>query len=380
MSKWDGKYVIGLTGNIGTGKTVVRRMLEHLGAYGIDADALSHRVIARGGPGYKKVLEVFGQWLMGADGEIDRKKLGRVVFDDPAALKRLEAIIHPYVIQAIDILISRATQSVIAVEAIKLDDLRLDKTCDSIWVTIAPLDTQLTRLQERRKMSRHEAMQRINAQPTKEARVASSSVIIKNDGSFEETWAAVNAAWKRFVPAEVSAPATVVVPRKQTSVGVMSVLRGKPRHSSEIAQLLNQVNVGAHLSRMDIMAAFGEKAFLLLQVGESLQGLIAWQVENLVSLTHDIVLNPSIPPEQALPLLFNEMEKASKDLQAEAALVFVPDALTKFAEVWKGLGYAQRDPVTLGVTAWQQAAQDAQPENTVLFFKQLRVDRVLRPM
>jgi dephospho-CoA kinase len=160
----------------------------------------------------------------------------------------------------------------------------------------------------------------------------------------------------------------------------MSVLRGKPRHSSEIAQLLNQVNAGAHLSRMDIMAAFGEKAFLLFQVGESLQGLIAWQVENLVSLTHDIVLNPSIPPEQALPLLFNEMEKASKDLQAEAALVFVPDALTKFAEVWKGLGYAQRDPASLGVTAWQQAAQDAQPESTVLFFKQLRVDRVLRPM
>ena len=380
MSKWKGKYVIGLTGNIGTGKTVVRRMLEHLGAYGIDADALSHRVIAKGGPGYNKVLETFGQWVLGADGEIDRQKLGRVVFDDPTALKRLEGIIHPYVIQAIDILINRATQSVIVVEAIKLEDLVLDKACDSIWVTTAQLETQLTRLQEKRKISRHEALQRMKSQPTKEARVASSSVIIKNDGSFEDTWAAVNAAWKRFVPADVSVPETVIVPRKQTSVGVISVLRGKPRHSDEIAQLMNQLDSGGHLTRMDIMAAFGEKAFLLLQVGESLQGLIAWQVENLVSLTHDIILDVSIPPEQALPLLFKEMENASRDLQAEAALVFVPDQLAKYTGVWEGLGYAQREPASLGVTAWQQAARDAQPENTVLFFKQLRVDRVLRPM
>jgi dephospho-CoA kinase len=92
------------------------------------------------------------------------------------------------------------------------------------------------------------------------------------------------------------------------------------------------------------------------------------------------VLDASVPLEQALPLLFKEMEKASRELQAEAALVFVPDAMAKFTEVWEGLGYKQRDPASLGVTAWQQAARDAQPENTVLFFKQLRVDRVLRPM
>jgi len=380
VSKWKGKYVIGLTGNIGTGKTVVRRMLEHLGAYGIDADALAHRVIAKGGPGFNKVLEIFGQWVLGPDGEIDRKKLGRVVFDDPTALKRLEAIIHPYVIQAIDILIKRSTQSVIAVEAIKLGALGLDKDCDSVWVTTAPLEKQLQRLQEKRKMSRHEALQRINVQPPQEERVASADVVIKNDSGFEEAWALVNVAWKKLVPASADGPATVKISRKKTAIGVMRVLRGKPRHSNEIAELMNQVRTGSHLTRSDIMAAFGEKAFLLLQVGESLEGLIAWQVENLVSRTHDIVLDPSVPPEQALPLLFKEMEKASRELQAEAALVFVPKALAGFTEVWSSLGYQQREPASLGVNAWQQAARDAQPANTVLFFKQLRVDRVLRPM
>src|SRR5512136_3097053 len=89
MSVWRGKFVIGLTGNIASGKSVVRRMLEHLGAYGIDADALSHRAIARGAPGYQSVVDIFGKWVLDAHGEIDRGKLGKLVFSDPAALKQL---------------------------------------------------------------------------------------------------------------------------------------------------------------------------------------------------------------------------------------------------------------------------------------------------
>ena len=106
MSNWPGKYVIGLTGNIATGKSVVRRMLEHLGAYTIDADALSHRVIAKGAPGYQPVLDKFGTWLLEKDGQINRSKLGRLVFADGQALAELEDIIHPYVGQAMDILAS----------------------------------------------------------------------------------------------------------------------------------------------------------------------------------------------------------------------------------------------------------------------------------
>ncbi len=91
MSVWPGKFVIGLTGNIATGKSVVRKMLEHLGAYGIDADALGHRAIARDAPGYKPVLDTFGKWILASDGQIDRGKLARVVFADPDALIQLES-------------------------------------------------------------------------------------------------------------------------------------------------------------------------------------------------------------------------------------------------------------------------------------------------
>ena len=82
-TRWASKYVIGLTGNIATGKSVVRKMLEHLGAFGIDADALSHQAISKGGPGYQAVVELFGKWLLDADGQINRAKLGRIVFADP---------------------------------------------------------------------------------------------------------------------------------------------------------------------------------------------------------------------------------------------------------------------------------------------------------
>ena len=112
--------MIGLTGNIATGKSVVRRMLEHLGAYTIDADALTHRTYARGAPGYQQVIDKFGKWLVNKDGEIDRSKLGNLVFNDDEAMRQLEAIVHPLVRQACEILIKRATQPVVVIEAIKL--------------------------------------------------------------------------------------------------------------------------------------------------------------------------------------------------------------------------------------------------------------------
>ena len=152
MSTWPGKYVIGLTGNIATGKSVVRKMLEHLGAYGIDADGLAHRAIAKGAPGYKAVLDTFGHWILGADGQVERPKLGRLVFADADALGRLEAIVHPLVRQAVEILIDRSTQKVIVIEAIKLLESNLSEMCDSVWVTYTAEEVQVNRLMEKRNM------------------------------------------------------------------------------------------------------------------------------------------------------------------------------------------------------------------------------------
>ncbi len=180
MSKWAGKYIIGLTGNIGTGKSVVRKMLEHLGAYGIDADALGHRAIAKGAPGYQKVINAFGQWILGPDEQIDRLKLARLVFTDPEAMRQLEAIVHPLVNQAINYMVQRASQPVIVIEAIKLLEAGISKNCDSIWVSYATPEIQLTRLIQNRHMNEADARQRISSQSPQEEKVSRAHIVIKN--------------------------------------------------------------------------------------------------------------------------------------------------------------------------------------------------------
>ncbi len=378
MSKWAGKYVIGLTGNIGTGKSVVRRMLEHMGGFGIDADAFSHRAISKGAPGYNKVIETFGRWIVGPDGEIDRGKLGKLVFSDPAALAQLEAIIHPLVLQAIDWMVTRSDKPVVVIEAIKLIESGLSKVCDSVWVVAALPEIQLTRLMQKRNMSEAEARQRIAAQPPQDQKIAAATVVIKNVSSFEDTWRQVNAAWQKSVPAAEAAP---VSPVKAGSLpqGDLTVARGRPRDSENIANLINRVKKDQKLTTDDIMAEFGDKAFLLLRVGDQLVGVAGWQVENLVARTEDIVLDPAIPAAQVLPTLVSEMERQSKDLQCEASLVLTTSALSNDT-LWQGIGYERRTPQSLGVNVWQEAAKDMLKPGLVLYFKQLRQDRVLRPI
>jgi dephospho-CoA kinase len=375
--KWPGKFVIGLTGNIATGKSVVRRMLEHLGAYGIDADALAHRAIAKGAPGYKPVVELFGRWILGPDGQIDRSRLGRVIFSDPQAVVLLEGVVHPLVTQAVNLIVQRATQPVVVVEAIKLLESGIGQSCDSIWVSYAPPKVQMARLILNRKMTEAEATQRIIAQPPQDKKMAAANVIIKNVGSYEDTWRQVVTAWLALFPGSEK-PVEVAKPVQR---GAFSIERGVPKHSEDIAALINRLKPnGKPLNRSDIMAEFGEKAFLLLKQENRLVGLAGWQVENLVSRTTDLYLDSTVPVRDSLPVLMKEVERASKELQCEASLLFLNKDLAGQESLWKSLGYEPRTDATLGVQAWQEAARESQPEGTLLLFKQLRHDRVLRPI
>jgi dephospho-CoA kinase len=381
VGKWVGKYVIGLTGNIATGKSVVRKMLEHLGAYGIDADALAHRVIAKGAPGYKPVVETFGRYILRADGEIDRAKLGKLVFSDPDGLAYLEKIVHPIVDKAIDLIIKRARQPVVVIEAIKLFEAGISKDCDSIWVAYAPSEIQLFRLVTKRKMSEADAQQRISAQAPQGKKVRAAQVVITNMNTFEDTWRQVVTAWRKSVPKiTVSQQESVAVSKEISAEGAV-VERGRPGHSGEIARIINRIRKdGNELGSDDIMEAFGEKAFLLLRAGKDIIGLIGWQVENLIACTVDIVIDPGVQISKALTALISEMEIASLELQCEASLVFVSQEFETYRDVWKSLGYEQREIEALKVPAWQEAACESQTPETKLYFKQLRKDRILRPL
>ncbi len=380
MSRWPGKYVIGLTGNIATGKSVVRRMLEQLGAYTIDADMLAHRAIAKGAPGYQAVIDTFGKWILDANGEINRERLGRVVFSDPEALKKLEAIVHPLVFQAIDVMVRRASQPIVVIEAIKLLETDLRLACDAIWVIHAPTDVQLERLVQKRQMSREDALRRIQAQPSQQEKIAQAHVTIENRGSYEELWKEVNRHWQAIPVSSRESGATP--PPPTAAAEGLTITRGRPRDAARIAEAITRLSEGRRqVSAGDIMDAFGDKAFVLLQQGERIAGVAGWQVENLVARTTDVYLEKSVDTQKALEMLLGEIERASRELQCEASLVFISPSLAQNLALWKRLGYEPSLPETLGVQAWEEAALESRPkEPHVMFFKQLRQDRVLRPI
>ncbi len=418
------KYVIGLTGNIATGKSVVRKMLEHLGAYGIDADRLAHRAIARGAPGYAPVVETFGRWIVGPDGEIDRRKLGRIVFGDPEALAQLEAIIHPLVEQAIHYLVRNTPHKVVVIEAIKLLESGLHKLCDAIWVVDAPPEVQMERLIKQRGMHADEARQRIMAQPPQSLKRARADVIIDNSRTYEYTWRQVVDAWMKIpgitpvqprrrtvqvpaspteaatpsatpapaapsttAPAATSAPPAApptAAPAATPAPGVpVEVERATPKHAREIAEFIARATRGkVQPSRADIIARFGDRAYLLVRRDGQLVGLVGWQVENLVTRVNEFYIHTPQGADQAIQAAMNEVLERSRELQCEAALVFLhPKFYERTRAQWERLGFEPREAEALSVTAWQEAARESRPPGrTVMLFKQLRTDRVLQPL
>ncbi len=377
MSNWQGKYIIGLTGNIATGKSVVRKMLEHLGAYSIDADALSHRAMAKGAPAYQPVLESFGKWLLNAEQEIDRAKLAQIVFNSPEAMQELERIVHPFVRQAIEILTKRSKHKVVVIEAIKLLEGDLAALCDSIWVTDAPESLQRDRLMKKRGYSEAEAYRRIRSQNPQKEKIDAADIVIDNTGSFTDLWKQVSAGWRKIDQKGKDESSAEVV-RKAKS-GEFAVKRGHPRNAETIAALMTTLG-NTPMNANDVMEAFGEKAFFLLELDKETVGLAGWQVENLVTRVIDLHVNPQINLAQGLKILIEEIETASKSLQSEASLLFLKKELAKHTEIWQTLGYRQSSPQSLGVRVWQDAAEEKLTPDRTLFFKQLRVDRVLRPI
>jgi len=376
MSEWRGKYAIGLTGNIASGKSVVRKMLEHLGAYGIDADVLSHRAIMKSSPGYQPVIDNFGQWVLGANGEIDRAKLGELVFKNPDAMMRLETIIHPLVRQALDVLINKSSHPIIVIEAIKLLESDMHNLCDQVWVTMASTDLQLERLIDKRYLTRREAEDRINAQLPATAKLTKADVVIENDDTFEKTWKQVYDAWQVITKKEKG-----IAPVPSKSYGKLDVRRATPESAEQIAAYISQHSrSNRKMTKDDIMAAFGEKAYMLLLSEEEIIGLLGWQVENLITRVDDVMLNEGLAIQNGLEALMSFVEDSSKELQSEASLLFLPPSLAQHESLWSSLGYQARTVKDLQVKAWQNAVMESMPPGTVLLFKQLRKDRILRPM
>jgi dephospho-CoA kinase len=178
---------VGLTGGIASGKSTVAHMLVGLGAVLIDGDALAREVVARGTPGLARVVGEFGKDLLTAEGDLDRAALGRIVFADDDARRRLEAITHPLIFERYAKLEAAAPEGALVVHDIPLlaESGRAD-TFDEVIVVDAPPELQIERMLRDRGWTREEAQSRIAAQASREDRLAIATCVIDNTGTVEE--------------------------------------------------------------------------------------------------------------------------------------------------------------------------------------------------
>jgi dephospho-CoA kinase len=487
MGRWKDRYVIGLTGNIGMGKSVVRKMLEHLGAYTIDADGLAHQTMVPGAPAYHPIVDTFGKWILDPDGKINRSKLGAVAFAHPEALTRLEAVTHPFVGQGIDTLINRAKQQIIVVEAIKLIEGQLGGQVDTIWVVDTALQIQLQRLVEKRGMSEVEARKRIEGQNSQRDKLGRANVVISNNGTLPDVWVQVEREWKKLLgsrgikesadddvvgrveikqqpvppqpvaqpaqpvnvapapapqppkaptpavtgqiagqatqpkppsglnntparpptqnvppaPAATSgikpitgrmatpqpaqpvpppAPPPVQPPAANANFGSITIRKGMPKTAEHIASLINSMT-GKRLTRENIMNIFGEKSYLLAELGGRFVGLAGFHVENLITRVDELLIIPEAPVAAIAEALIDAVEDGSKALQSEVGFVYLPvSGSATVVQAFKSKTYQQMQLDDIIVPAWREAAADSQPPNTIIMAKRLRADRVLKPL
>lgn len=202
--KPPGLYLIGLTGNIACGKSSVVSMLGSLGAATLDADQVTRRLQMPGTPVYQQIVETFGPDILAAPGgALDRQKLAAIVFNDPAALHRIEQIVHPAVHAELVAWLAQvardSSRPVAVIDAIKLLEDGWKPHCNAVWVVTSTPEQQMQRLIETRGMSKEEARQRIAAQPPQADKVAQADLVIDNSGTLEQTRAQVEAAWQHII-------------------------------------------------------------------------------------------------------------------------------------------------------------------------------------
>ena len=196
--------VIGLTGGIGTGKSTVSAMLADLGSVIINADLVGHEAYLPHQNVWEQVVAVFGRDILADDDQVDRRKLGAIVFQDPTALQRLNVIVHPWIFQRIaqllDELRGKGTR-VAVVEAALLIEAGWRSLADQVWVTVAGEEQVVQRLQTRNGLTPEQVRDRMRTQLSTEERKQYADVVIDTSGTLEDVRAMVRSLWESQVAA-----------------------------------------------------------------------------------------------------------------------------------------------------------------------------------
>ncbi|MCR4443369.1 MAG: dephospho-CoA kinase [Peptococcaceae bacterium] len=197
--------VVGLTGGIASGKSMISRCLKELGAEIIDADKLAREIVAPNTPAWQEIKEFFGEDVLDHKGCIDRKKLAEIVFNSEEARKKLNSIVHPRVIRLVEDALNelkkrkKGSPPVVVVDAPLLIEAGLTGLVDEVWVVAAPEEIQLERLMKRDKLTRRDAEKRLRSQMPLAEKLRYADRVIDNSGDADGTLEKVRSLWQELV-------------------------------------------------------------------------------------------------------------------------------------------------------------------------------------
>jgi dephospho-CoA kinase len=422
-------YLIGLTGNLGSGKSTVRKMLEQLGAFGVDADALAHVVMQPGSPTWHAIVGVFGTDILHFNGKIDRQKLGARVFADADALRRLEALVHPAVEALLKEILREAQAPVVVIEAIKLVEAGLHLKCDALWVVTCTPEVAVQRVTRGRQMSAEDARARLAAQGPQDEKLRLANVILDNSGDENTTRLQAQNAWKNTVrpdtacdksewlfgmpraesvPQAEAAPQTEPQPpaaeiktaleptpepapsledaegssqRKIAESMVVDVRRARRSDLSALGvALAKRENRSEPLPRAEAVKRFGERGYCIAVGEQRIIALAAWEAENLVATMRDVWAESADLAPCALPPLFALIEQEADTLQCEVVLILLDAAAPVFvAEQARVCGYQPRELKALH-HVWRQVVEEQSPVGDQIWMKRLREEIITKPV
>lgn len=354
-------FIIGLTGNIASGKSVVRQMLQNYGALTIDADLLAQRTYARHAPAYDEIISHFGVEILDKDDEIDRKRLGQIVFSDPQQLKHLEEIVHPYTLDALEFILKNAHVNVIVLEMIKLIEIGLDDLCDSIWVCTAPDQVRAERLVNERSLSIQQAMDRINSQPAQQLKIDQADVVINTDCNFTRTWEQVQAGIDKEV-----------IPMDKTPKGrwLGDSLRVRPLAFGEVVTCADFYSTlrGSSVQVEEVFKILGTSSLMAYWHNQELVGLVNWRMANFVTLLIELISKPgqAFPQTRKMLKIFESLsyQHLCEMLCISANAGLDMDGLRQFNYVL---------PAKFSNPAWQSLVIRYLTQDTPVYYKELKI-------
>ena len=351
--------IIGITGNIATGKSVVGHMLANSGGLEIDADVVANRMLYPSGPAYDPVIEAFGDEILTADGMIARDRLGKIVFSNLEKLQKLEALIHPAVTSAIHARIKITRQPFVVIEAIKLLESSLVDICDAIWVSHASVDHQMERLLKSRNLTREQAESRIQGQPSQSEKLKRANVVINTKGSFQETWQQVQKALNDTI--QLNNGQNDIQPSSTRDRGL---LYSKALTNEELA---NFWQTQADEDLENLYESLGSNIATPIMKGNRLKSLLFWDNWNFTAAPCKWIEQQSMRFSSGF-LFDNLIEHVMKQ---ECEVILFTDQMVNqfdFAPEVFGFNYLKINELTY--PAWQEAARKvASDQNEEIWIK-----------